>query len=231
MKEHDFMKMLGNNIRTFRTQAGLTQGELAKQIGRSVASISKYERGDCAVDSYTLCNIAASLGVSAYQLLPEQTPVSAGDHTGRQWSIISRYSRFYLYNIGFISRQLCCSQIEINWEDGTASMSVDMGRAPKGFSQTNMILHGNVYATSACTNIRVTNPVAPIDYYHIVINSADWYAGKQICHVSYSTVNWRSVAAKGVLMTKPECPPNIDELLSFTKEDLREIRNRHLVLF
>ena len=46
MKEHDFMKKLGNNIRTFRTQAGLTQGELAKQIGRSVASISKYERGD-----------------------------------------------------------------------------------------------------------------------------------------------------------------------------------------
>jgi|GEM_PF-3146618 len=232
MKEQDFMRQLGGNIRTFRTEAGLTQGDLAKAIGRSIASISKYERGDCAVDSYTLFNIAEVLNVTTTQLLPDQRRTPRGAEAGgQQWSIISRYDRFYLYNYGFISQRLCCSQIDINWEDGTATMHVDMGRTPKGFQQANMILHGHVYATSACTTILVNNPIAPIDYFHIVINSADWYAGKQTCHVSYSTVDWRTVAAKGVIMTRPECPPNIDELIAFTKEDLRVIKKSNLVLF
>ena len=68
-------------------------------------------------------------------------------------------------------------------------------------------------------------------YFHIVINSADWYAGNQICHVSYSTVDWRSVASKGVITTTPECPPNINELLAFTKDELKNIKKRNQVLF
>ncbi len=232
MEERDFMQLLGSHIRTFRIQCGFTQTDLAERIGRSVASISKYERGDCAIDSYTLCNIARVLNVTTTQLLPDQLRTTrAADAPDNQWSIISRHDRFYLYNIGFISKKLCCSQIDLNWTDGTAIMYVDLGRPPKGITQSNMILYGNVYSTSACTNIWVTNPVAPIDYFHIVINSADWYAGKQTCYVSYSTVNWRSVATKGLIMAKPECPPDIDEQLAFTKEELRDIKKKNLVLF
>ena len=231
MKEQDFMRLLGNNIRTARVQSGFTQTNLAERIGRSIASVSKYERGDCAIDSYTLCSIAEVLKVTPAQLLPVKARSSQESQGTNNWSIITRYDRFYLYNVGFISQKLCCSEIEINWETGEAVMHVDMGRPPKGFSQANMILYGNVFSTSACTAIWVNNPVAPIDYFHIVINSADWYAGNQICHVSYSTVDWRSVASKGVIATTPECPPNINELLAFTKDELKNIKKRNQVLF
>lgn len=231
MKEQDFMRHLGENIRTFRTQASLTQTNLAERIGRSVASVSKYERGDCAIDSYTLCSIAEVLGVTPAQLLPVSTRTIQESPNTNNWSVFTKHDRFYLYNVGFISQRLCCSQIEINWQTGEATMHVDMGRPIKGFNQANSTLYGNVFSTSACTTIWVNNPIAPIDYFHIVINSADWYAGNQICHVSYSTVDWRSVASKGVITTTPKCPPNIDELLAFTKEELRNIKKRNQVLF
>lgn len=231
MDEHEFMRLLGSNIRSSRVQLGMTQGELAKRIGRSIASVSKYERGECAIDSYTLCTIAEILSVSTSRLLPEKkltaSPLSADSH----WNPIAQYNSFYLHNVGFISQKLCCSFIEIDWQTNDVVMYVDIGKPYKDYVLTNMTLYGKVYATGACTNIYVSNPIAPIDYFHVVINSADWYAGKQVCHVSYSTVDWRCVASKGVLTTTQECPDGIEELLAFTKEELKEIKKKNQVLF
>ena len=69
MLESDYMKKLGSSIRFYRTKANLTQGELASQIGKSLASVSKYERGDCAIDCYTLSEIASALDQVRYPVL------------------------------------------------------------------------------------------------------------------------------------------------------------------
>lgn len=232
MKEQDFMRLLGSNIRAARTSAGMTQGDLARTIGRSIASVSKYERGDCAVDCYTLSNIADALAVSTTQLLPPRDRPAGESLQANRWSIITKHDTFYLHNIGYMSQRLCCSTIKIDWQANEAVMYVDMGMPFKGMDlHTSSVLYGRIYSSSASTIITVNNPVAPIDYYHIVINSADWYAGKQICHISYSTNNWRSVSSKGALTTTPECPENIEELLAFTKEELKEIKKKNQVLF
>ena len=231
MKEQDFMRILGNTIRAYRVSAGMKQSDLAQAIGRSIASISKYERGDCAIDSYTLTNIADALNVSTSQLLPTD-PVGRVFADDQRWSILTKHDTFYLHNIGYISQRLCCSLIKIDWSVNEAVMYVDMGLpVSKVEIHAESILHGRIYSTSASTIIWVNNPVAPIDFYHIVINSADWYAGRQICHIHYSTSNWRSVASKGVITTSPKCPKNIDELLTFSKEELREIKRKNQVLF
>ncbi len=233
MKEQDFMRILGSNIRTSRISAGMTQGELAKAIGRSLASVSKYERGGCAIDSYTLCNIADTLTVTASQLLPERERPSMEASADSNWNIISQHDRYYLHNIGFLSQKLCCSQIDVDWGANEAVMYIDMYGQPRPNRppQSNAILYGKVYTSSASTIIWVNNPVAPIDYFQIVINSAAWYAGKQVCYVSYATANWRSVASKGVITTTPERPANIEELITFTKDELKDIRKKNLVLF
>lgn len=232
MKEQDFMRILGSSIRSARMAAGLKQSDLANEIGRSIASVSKYERGDCAIDSYTLMNIADVLNVSVTQLLPHTDRLGKVIADDQRWSILTRHDTFYLHNIGYISQRLCCSLIKIDWSVNEAIMYVDMGLPVKTIDlHAESILRGHIYSTSASTSIWVNNPIAPIDFYHIVINSADWYAGKQICHINYSTTDWRSVASKGVITTTPDCPENIGELLAFSKEELKEIKKKNQVLF
>lgn len=55
--------MVCENIRRIREASGLTQFELAKKIGCSQSSLSKYETGDLGVDADCLYSIAQALGV------------------------------------------------------------------------------------------------------------------------------------------------------------------------
>ena len=233
MKEAEFMLLLGNNIRTARTRKNKTQTDLAHAIGRSVASVSKYERGECAIDIYTLNNIADELGVRVSQLIPTKTRLIGGDAQENQWSLLRKYDKLYLYTIGYVAKRPNCSVIEFNWEENKATIYVDTYAdfEEKGNLLSNIVLQGKVYATSACTVIMTNNPVVPIDFFNIVINSADWYSGKPVCYVSYTTLNWRSATSRGVLTTIPKCPENLNELLAFSKEELRQIKkSNRLVL-
>lgn len=52
-----------------RNAAGLTQGELAKRLGRTQTFVSNYERGERRVDLPEFILIARELGVDARELL------------------------------------------------------------------------------------------------------------------------------------------------------------------
>ena len=51
-------------LREKREKAGLSQVELAKQLGRSQSFISKYESGELRLDLVELWSISQSLGIS-----------------------------------------------------------------------------------------------------------------------------------------------------------------------
>jgi transcriptional regulator with XRE-family HTH domain len=51
-------------LREKREKAGLSQVELAKQLGRSQSFISKYESGELRLDLVELWSICQSLGIS-----------------------------------------------------------------------------------------------------------------------------------------------------------------------
>ena len=63
------MKSLGQKIRLLRISAGLSQEELAEEIGVTVKSIQRYETEKSRPDSYVLPRLAAFFDVSADYLL------------------------------------------------------------------------------------------------------------------------------------------------------------------
>ena len=63
------MKSMGQKIRLLRISAGLSQEELADQIGVTVKSIQRYETEKSRPDSYILPRLAAYFDVSADYLL------------------------------------------------------------------------------------------------------------------------------------------------------------------
>ena len=86
---------------------------------------------------------------------------------------------------------------------------------------------GTICSSSASTNIWTVNPEAPEDYFHIVVNGADWYSGSHVCQISYSTSNWRSVTSKAYISETPEVSDHLEELLAFSKEELKQIKSLH----
>ena len=66
----DYYK-IGQKIRKFRKIQGLSQEELAEQIGKSAKAISRYENGQTDMDVHTFTKMINALKVSPYELLPE----------------------------------------------------------------------------------------------------------------------------------------------------------------
>lgn len=61
---------IGLKIRAARTRAKLRQEDLADKIGRTLQSVSNYERGFTPVTALQLYAIAEACGCSARSLLP-----------------------------------------------------------------------------------------------------------------------------------------------------------------
>lgn len=223
MNEPEFMKKLGSTIKFYRAKAKLTQSDLASFIGKSLASVSKYERGECAIDSFTLCEIAKALNVPVPQLLPLDPVIKHEQvHTPNSHPI-KKANIFYLHYVGHHSQKLQHSVMQIDWKADEVIMYVGIHDLAD-FQQCCFVLYGSVSCTSASTSIWATNPSAPVDFFHVVINGADWLFGNHICRISYSTTNWRSVTSKAILSLTPEYPDNIDEQLKFSKQEIKQIK-------
>lgn len=65
----DLKLITANNIIALRTQAGMTQLELAEQLNYSDKSVSKWERAEAVPDAYVLKRLGEIFGVSVDYLL------------------------------------------------------------------------------------------------------------------------------------------------------------------
>ena len=70
---------LGDRIRFYRTNAGLSQEKLADLIDVSVQHMSNIETGKKGLSLETIMNIAHALDVSADQLLVDSLPQNKND--------------------------------------------------------------------------------------------------------------------------------------------------------
>ncbi len=74
----DIRQVFGDNLRRFRTQAGLSQEAVAERMGVDRAYVSSMERGQQNVTLLTLWHTAQALGVKPVDLLDEDF-AAAGD--------------------------------------------------------------------------------------------------------------------------------------------------------
>lgn len=76
----ELKRHIGSRIRAARTQAKLTQQQLADRLGKSVDTISNLERGSSLASIETLSGVAAALGVPLaffFREFPNERPLSS----------------------------------------------------------------------------------------------------------------------------------------------------------
>ena len=64
---------LGNRLAELRKKHGLSQEELADQLGVSRQAVSKWERGEASPDTDNLIELARIYGISLDELLGQRT--------------------------------------------------------------------------------------------------------------------------------------------------------------
>lgn len=62
-------KKLGNNLKRIRTEKGISQGDIARELGVSRGFISNIENGKTNPTLATIAKLAKVVGVSADQLI------------------------------------------------------------------------------------------------------------------------------------------------------------------
>ena len=74
---------IGNNISTYRKQAGLTQAGLAEKLNYSDKAVSKWERGESVPDVMTLVLLAEQFDITVNDLLIDPNELPESDNPGK----------------------------------------------------------------------------------------------------------------------------------------------------
>jgi transcriptional regulator with XRE-family HTH domain len=69
----DILKTIGDNIKSFRKSAGLSQERLAEATGLHRTYIGGVERGERNISALNISKIAVALKIKPYALLVEET--------------------------------------------------------------------------------------------------------------------------------------------------------------
>lgn len=209
----------------------MTQKELAYAVGKSLACISKYEKGEIAIDIYTLQALSTYLGVSTEQLMPEQEPPKSFSSAGSDLCPIFRSSPLYLYWYRGGKRTLVRHVLEV---DQTASRVVCYMEAddPSDYKNCRYMMFGNLFTKSPNTYIFATNPAFEQDFLFACFNNVDVFESKLTGFVSCLNRSYHITSTKCFISTSPNhAAEEILRTILVTKSELAEFKRSNFFTF
>lgn len=220
---------VGRRVRYFRKRRGLTLSEVAERICKSQSAVSKYERGEMAIDVATLYDLAAVLGVNVELLLyqpdrPAPMPASSGIP-----AFFDGCSRFYAYVFDGRDGQIIRCVFEVFEETGSHEYRVMMYMNfadYASYQECETSYRGVIHHHDALTNILLVNRENPIEQ-----ASAQILASYLDADTKWGLFNGLSsrplmpIATK-MLFSKTRLPetPELADKLKISKNDLRMLK-------
>lgn len=203
MDGSNFYAEVGSNIKTYRKLQHMTQQELAVRINKSMACVSKYEKGDISMDLYTLYEIAEVLNIPPALLLPKRTgssrPVSQLD---TDLPPFFQRSPLYLYTWYTNRSELATSVVMIQREtmEATAYYGVsDLSH----YQDSDYIMLGSIISSESNVQLYFTNPLLKGDFMLVCFRISDLLTGH--CQGFFGALNdhYRFCSSKCYLSDTP----------------------------
>lgn len=159
-------EQVGGQIRTIRKKKKMTLEELAQAIHKSRSAVSKYEKGEIALDIETLYEIAEALRVPAEQLLYRRPEAVSADLSSRRREFFQGASRFYSYLYDGRNNELlrCLFEILPEWEERRPRVIMYMNfQDYHRYQSCENTYLGYIEHYDAITNIQMTNQHMPME--------------------------------------------------------------------
>lgn len=220
---------VGNRIRLYRKMKHLTIEAFAAIIGKSKATISKYENGDISIDIETLFEIAQALGVSINQLVDYQMPTDPEIIPTEE---ASGKTRSYLYFYDGRKNRIVKNIIEVQNknENGTCSANF-YAEVDDTFDiyKCRFMYQGHMRKYDSCTNYTFENQNNKIEKVFL-------YALHPFSHTSYmvgmfsglSTQPILPVSFKVILSPHPLAEELLQQELTITKDQIKTIKKMNM---
>lgn len=158
---------IGCKIRSFRKARGMTLDDLAAGICRSKSTLSKYEKGEIALDVETLYEIAQVLRIHVEQLLCPNVLKEPSDPLNKVPGFFRGLTKFYAYAYDGRSNQILRSVYEVSSPTEEHRYRVSMYLNFSDFSNYQHCENsysGYIEHFSAVTNIVMTNQSSPMEH-------------------------------------------------------------------
>ena len=136
---NDIKQYVGQRIRSYRKEQGMTLQQLADAIHKSRASVSKYENGEISIDVETLQDISNALDVEINQLVDYRPKKAVQASVARELSGKSPFyqaDRLYFYYFDGRSNRLKDGVIDIHRTEN------DMGQYDASFHISYVTANG-----------------------------------------------------------------------------------------
>lgn len=231
MDQKDFYRELGHNIHVFRKMHHMTQKELAYSIKKSLACISKYEKGDIAIDLYTLKEIGDKLGISIEQLLPNTQAVPPSPSDIGDFPPLFKKTPLYLYWYQGGKQTLVqhVIDLDIHTSKVTCYMEVDHH---SDYKACKYMMTGTIFCNGPNTFIYATNLILKEDFIFACFNSADLFDLQMVGFFSCLNRSYHVTSSKCFISHTPISSP--DDILSsvlVTREEIAELRSSNFFTF
>lgn len=157
---------IGSRIRTFRKMRGMTLDDLSDSIHKSKSTISKYEKGEIAVDIETLYEIADAIQVHVEQLLycpPKRVSLSSSNSNP---AFFSGVSQFFSYLFDGRSNHIIRCVFDVLSETAEHQYKIMMYMNYKDFQNYQNCENtywGYIEHYDAMTHISLTNQDTPME--------------------------------------------------------------------
>lgn len=218
-------KIIGNNIRKYRTAYNMTLKELADKLHKSISTVSKYEKGDISLDMPTFMEISHIFNVIPSHLLAE-TDTFVREET----SYAPQATTLYMYTYDSYNKYIVQSIIELYPSNDTgntykAHMFNDVTDPSKpgdcGTFYTGKYIKEGFIGTYILHNQISSSEYVMISCVNNLVNP-----GQQLGMVSgLSNYTMLPITFKAVISNTPLTNREaLMNLLLFTKEDFKQMR-------
>lgn len=157
---------IGHNIRVYRKKKGLTLDDLSEIVCKSKSTLSKYEKGEIAVDIETLYELADAFQIHVEQLLYVRSQRQQIHSVSDSPSFFNDLSRFYSYLYDGRSRILLRSVFDVLSQTDENQYKIMMYmncRDLSSYQNCETTYWGYIEHFDAVTNIQLTNQDSPME--------------------------------------------------------------------
>lgn len=220
---------VGRNIRAQRKKRNLTLNELALLVHKSKSTLSKYEKGEIAVDVETLYELADAFHIHVEQLLYVRKERKGITDSERSPAFFSGVTQFYSYFYDGRSRELirCVFDVLSKTDDNQYKVMMYMNYKDMAHYQNcETTYFGYIEHYDAVTNINLINQDSPMER-----ASAQILASYLESDMKWGLWNGLSsrplmpIATKMLFTRKPlHGHEDVIQELKISKEDIRLLR-------
>ena len=224
---------VGKRIRLYRKMKNMTIEFFANLIGKSKATVSKYENGDISIDIETLFVIAEALDVSIAQLIDYEHMKNQMDSSTNAEGKHYAKTRMYLYFFDGRRGRIVKNVVDIrgNGENGvfSADLYADL-EDYENYYRCKYLYHGTMRRYDTFTNFHFENQNNKMERVFLYAINSFSHTGRMIGMFSgLSTQPMLPASFKFILSPDiMEENEEMQELLKFSKEDIRSMKKLNM---